>query len=84
MSKRYNAPITVWGSDEDPRSFIWRGKFYSVCRVIQMWREERVLRQTTENKTHFMVEAVYKEEAGIYELCFERTGGNWFMAKVVD
>ncbi len=84
MSKRYNTPIAVWGNDEDPRSFIWRGKFYRVCRVLQMWRAQQSFRQYTEDKTHIMVEAVCQEEAGIYELCFERTEGNWFMAKVVD
>lgn len=84
MSKRYNEPITVLGGDEDPRSFIWRGRSYRVCRILQMWREKRVLRQATEDKTHIMVEAVCKEQAGIYELCFERAGGNWFMTKVVD
>ena len=84
MSKKYNEPIRAWGEAENPCSFVWRGKFYRVNRVLQVWQVRRGLWQQREDRTHVLVEASCTSNIGTYELYFEHIRKSWLMAKVVD
>lgn len=37
MSRVYGEPVDVWVRDGRPARFVWRGRLYSVLRVLENW-----------------------------------------------
>jgi hypothetical protein len=40
MVRRHDEPVSVRG-DDGPRDFVWRGRRYTVCAVLDSWQERR-------------------------------------------
>ena len=40
MTRRHHDPVVVRG-DDGPRDFVWRGRRYTVCAVLDSWQERR-------------------------------------------
>jgi hypothetical protein len=40
MARRHDEPVEV-RADAGPRSFVWRGRRYTVCAVLASWQERR-------------------------------------------
>ena len=49
MTRRHHDPVVVRGADgsrpvaalDGPRDFVWRGRRYTVCAVLDSWQERR-------------------------------------------
>lgn len=37
MSRLYGEPVDVWARDDGPARFAWRGRLYTVLRVLDHW-----------------------------------------------
>lgn len=86
MSKKYDEPIEVETCDRRPAAFTWRGRRYSVDRLLKRWREAGEGWDPERRRDHecFRVEA----EGGTYELRLDRLAGRkkprWRLSKVWD
>ncbi len=93
MSKKYNDPIQVEVGPRrsarsalaEPLAFSWKGRRYSVQRLIKYWREssggwDSSIANDTEM---FRVEA----DGGTYDLLYDRihsNGSSWRLRRVWD
>ena len=41
MSRVYGEPVEVWVRDDRPVRFVWRGRLYTVSRVLEHWLTTR-------------------------------------------
>jgi hypothetical protein len=49
VTRRHHDPVAVRGADgsrpasgaDEPRDFVWRGRRYTVCAVLDSWQERR-------------------------------------------
>lgn len=89
MTKRYDEPIevdTVDTMDRRPASFSWRGRRYTVQRLLKHWRESTSSWDPQRASDHdcFRVEA----DGGTYELRLDRRARAgqpaWRLARVWD
>lgn len=88
MTKRYDEPIEVEvvGRNVCPLSFSWRGRRYSVERLLKYWRESGQGWDPERINDHecFRVEA----GGGTYDLYLDRLVGReqprWRLARVWD
>ena len=86
MTKRYDEPIEVATADRAPVWFSWRGRCYTVQRLLKHWRESTGSWDPARAADHdcFRVEA----EGGTYELRLDRRAEAeqpaWRLARVWD
>lgn len=88
MSKRYDDPIEVEvaGSPASPAAFQWRGRRYSVQRLLKCWREAGEAWDPVRARDFecFRVEA----DGGTYDLRLDRLAGRnrppWRLTTVWD
>ncbi|MEO7802953.1 MAG: DUF6504 family protein [Actinomycetota bacterium] len=100
MSKKYNeaiyvemAGVEVAGGALQPVSFAWRGRHYSIQRLLKYWREAGEAWDPERIRDHeiFRVEA----DGGTYDLRHDRTknskpqasvapGHSWLLIRVWD
>ncbi|MGI8427609.1 MAG: DUF6504 family protein [Actinomycetota bacterium] len=91
LTKRYDEPIEVEVGGRlgaEPVAFCWRGRRYSVNRLIKYWREAGQNWDPEKSKDHecFRVEA----EGGTYDLRFDRSGRGaaspvrWRLSRIWD
>lgn len=41
MSRVHGEPVEVWVRDDRPARFVWRGRLYTVTRVLEHWMTTR-------------------------------------------
>ena len=86
MTKRYDEPIDVDLSGRAPVSFSWRGRRYTVQRLLKHWRESAA----TWDPARAVDQDCYRVEAdgGTYELRLDRRAVTdqpaWRLARVWD
>ena len=89
MSRVYGEPVDVWVRDGRPARFVWRGRHYSVLRVLEQWVVSLELKADSgEPSEHefWRVEASPGRNvpAATYELRRDARTGNWLLARVWD
>ncbi len=88
MTKRYDDPIEVelGGALGAPLAFSWRGRRYSINRLLKYWREagEAWDAERSKDRECFRVEA----EGGTYDLLLDRLAGRqtppWRLKRIWD
>jgi hypothetical protein len=85
VSRVYGDPIEVWTSDGRPARFVWRGRLYTVLRVLDHWVITRDwLREADDEPAHrvfWRVEAMPDGTAGVYELRHDAATGTWMLSR---
>lgn len=91
MTKRYDDSIEVQVHRLEPVAFCWRGRRYSVQRLLKRWREAGEGWDPEQVRDHecFRVEArVDDDDGGIYDLRLDRLAGrgkpHWRLVRVWD
>jgi hypothetical protein len=91
MTRVYGDPVDVWVSDGRPVRFVWRGRLYTVRRVLEhwvttrdWWREQQVEPADLGEREFWRVEATPAEEIGVYELRYEAAGAAWTLSRIWD
>ena len=91
MSRVYGDPIDVWTIEGRPVRFVWRGRLYTVRRVLEhwvttrdWWREQHPEAETASEREFWRVEAAPDDEIGVYELRFDAATGTWMLSRAWD
>jgi Family of unknown function (DUF6504) len=91
MTRVFGDPVEVWVTDGRPVRFVWRGRLYSVRRVLEhwvttrdWWREQRPETEITGEREFWRVEATPEREIGVYELRHDTAAGTWLLSRVWD
>jgi uncharacterized protein DUF6504 len=93
MSRLYGEPVDVWVRDDGPASFAWRGRLYTVLRVLdhwvvsrEWWRQAGTDVGEPSEHEFWRVEASGGRSAppATYELRQDTTAGRWLLARVWD
>lgn len=92
LTKRYDDPIEVElaGTAPQPTAFIWRGRRYSVDRLLKHWRQtaESWDPERRSDLDCYRVEAQGGAQRGTYDLRLDRLAGRklpqWRLARVWD
>lgn len=91
MSRVYGEPIEVFVNDEGrPVRFVWRGRLYTVRRVIEhwvttreWWRQENADPETSTEREFWRV-AAGPGLGAVYELRRDAATGRWLLARMWD
>jgi hypothetical protein len=92
LTKRYDDPIEVElaGTAFQPVAFTWRGRRYSVDRLLKHWRQtaEAWDPERRSDLDCYRVEALGGVQRGTYDLRLDRLAGRkqpqWRLARVWD
>ncbi|MBO0809572.1 MAG: nucleotidyltransferase [Actinobacteria bacterium] len=93
MSKRYGEPVEVWDADGRPVRFAWRGRPYTVLRVLDRWLISREWWQQRgagaglpAEHEFWRVEASFEGNVppATYELRRDTATGSWLLARIWD
>lgn len=93
MSRTYGEPIDVWVQDGRPARFAWRGRLYSVLRVLdhrvisrEWWATQNPDPDAPAEREFWRVEASPGRDvaAATYELRQDMPTGDWLLARVWD
>jgi len=93
MTRVFGDPVEVWVTDGRPVRFVWRGRLYSVRRVLEhwvttrdWWREQQpeAPDEATGEREFWRVEATPEREVGVYELRHDTATGTWLLSRVWD
>lgn len=98
MTRKYADPVDVRRADDAPAAFVWRGRRYWVHSVLGHWLEaggwwsraapdnaEAVGGRLDEGEREvWRVEAGPAGSAGVYDLQFDWSAGNWVLTRVLD
>ncbi|MQY06408.1 DUF6504 family protein [Actinomadura macrotermitis] len=90
MTRVFGDPVDVWVRDGRPVRFDWRGRPYTVRRVLEhwvttrdWWREQQP--EAEEGPREFWrVEATPGREVGVYELRHDERRGSWTLSRRWD
>lgn len=88
MSRAYGDPIAVWVTDGRPSRFVWRGRLYTVLRVLDHWvttrdwyRDRHPEDAEPGRRVFWRVEATPDREIGVYELRHDEEAGTWMLSR---
>lgn len=88
MSRLYGDPVEVWTTDGRPSRFVWRGRLYTVLRVLEhwvatrdWWRDRNPDAEEPGEREFWRVEATPDREVGVYELRFDAATGDWMLSR---
>lgn len=88
MSRAYGEPVEVWLTDGRPARFVWRGRLYTVRRVLEhwvatrdWWRERHPEAGAAGGREFWRVEATPEREIGVYELRHDVETGTWMLSR---
>ncbi|WP_067477835.1 DUF6504 family protein [Actinomadura hibisca] len=95
MTRVFGDPVQVWSAQGRPVRFAWRGRLYTVRRVLEhwvatrdWWREqlpdEQDLPDAVGEREYWRVEATPEREIGVYELRYDAATGAWTLSRVWD
>lgn len=94
MSRVYGEPVEVWVRDDRPVRFVWRGRLYTVSRVLEHWlttrewwrRQEGEQAEEADGREFWRVEAGagIGSAPGVYELRRDLGKGTWMLSRVWD
>ena len=93
MSRAYGEPVEVWDADGSPARFAWRGRLYTVIRVLDRWVISREWWQhrgagagDPAEHEFWRVEAAAGRgiPPATYELRQDTAAGSWLLARVWD
>lgn len=98
MSRVYGDPVDVWVRDGRPARFVWRGRLYTVLRVLEHWvvtrewwkqqegGEELPESAEPSDREFWRVEASpgRSAPAATYELRRDVAADSWLLARVWD
>lgn len=88
VSRVYGDPVEVWVADGRPSRFVWRGRLYTVRRVLESWvttrdwlRDRHPEGEEPAAHVFWLVEATPDREIGVYELRYDEAGGDWMLSR---
>lgn len=88
MSRVYGDPIEVWVTGGRPSRFVWRGRLYTVLRVLEHWvttrdwyRDRNPDAPDAGERAFWRVEATPDREIGVYELRHDEETGTWMLSR---
>ncbi|WP_329521789.1 DUF6504 family protein [Spirillospora sp. NBC_01491] len=91
MARVFGDPVEVWTSDGRPVRFVWRGRLYTVRRVLEhwvatrdWWREPPPAADVPGEREFWRVEATPERETGVYELRRDAATGSWLLSRLWD
>ena len=93
MSRTYAEPVDVGVFGGRPARFVWRGRLYTVLRVLdhwvisrEWWKQQNPDLDTPAEREFWRVEASAgrSARAGTYELRHDLATGQWMLARVWD
>jgi len=93
VNRMHGEPVDVRLQDGKPARFVWRGRLFTVLVVLDRWmtsREWWIARHpdpgAPAEREFWRVEAVPERtpNSGIYDLCFDWSGGHWHLIRVED
>jgi hypothetical protein len=90
--------VDVRRRDDAPEQFLWRGRLYVVRAVLARWTESgrwwrgAAVSESLDDRERewWRVEAdsgrlaALSGGAGVYDLCFDWSGGSWSLRRVLD
>ncbi|MCO6010282.1 DUF6504 family protein [Actinoallomurus purpureus] len=88
MSRVYGDPVEVWLTDGRPSRFVWRGRLYTVLRVLDRWvttrdwwHERHPEAPEGSEREFWRVEATPDRAVGVYELRHDQATGTWMLSR---
>lgn len=91
MSRVYGDPVEVWTVGRRPTRFVWRGRLYTVRRILDhwvttrdWWKERHPDAGEGGEREFWRVEATPEKAVGVYELRFDTATGAWLLSRVWD
>jgi uncharacterized protein DUF6504 len=93
VSRVYGEPVNVWLRDGEPARFVWRGRLYTVLRVLEQWvvarewwRDRSAEPGEPADHEFWRVEASpgRGRPAATCELRRDTAAGDWLLARVWD
>ncbi|MFN2129316.1 MAG: DUF6504 family protein [Anaerolineae bacterium] len=75
--------ITVWGSDETPAGFAWRGGAHRIDRVCTRWRVHTWWWEPSRAVCREYLKVV-TEDGVLCQLYHDQHSGQWFLARLYD
>lgn len=92
MSRVYGDPVEVWTAEGRPTRFVWRGRLYTVRRVLDHWVTTRDWwkaqypddSEAGGEREFWRVEATPDRLVGVYELRLDTATGTWLLSRVWD
>jgi hypothetical protein len=92
VSRVYGDPVEVWTTHGQPARFVWRGRLYTVRRVLDhwvttrdWWKEQHPEEPGAGGEREFWrVEATPDKVIGVYELRLDTMSGAWLLSRVWD
>lgn len=91
MTRVFGDPVEVWVTDGRPVRFVWRGRLYTVRKVLEhwvatrdWWREQHPESEEAVEREFWRVEASPGTEVGVYELRFDSATDSWMLSRVWD
>lgn len=87
MGEFCDVPISVSEQEGRPVRFTWRGRMYTVRRIVDYWVTLRSdwdpeTHEQPPGRVHWRVEAGSDTSRGVYELRHEEPSGQWHVARV--
>ncbi len=90
MSRLYGEPVEVWVRDDGPARFAWRGRLYTVLKVLDHWVVSQEWWQQAQDAGEPSEHEFWRVEASgghgappaTYEL--RQDTGRWLLARVWD
>ncbi|MFF5260464.1 DUF6504 family protein [Actinomadura viridis] len=91
MTRVFGDPVDVRVTGGRPDRFVWKGRLYTVRRVLEhwvttrdWWREQEPETEVTGEREFWRVEATPEREVGVYELRHDAASGTWTLSRVWD
>lgn len=88
VSRVYGDPVEVWLADGRLSRFVWRGRLYTVLRVLDRWvttrdwwHERHPEAPEGGEREFWRVEATPDRTAGVYELRHDQATGTWMLSR---
>jgi len=93
VTRVYGDAAEVQRRDDEPEQFLWRDRLYRVRSVLEHWLESGGWWRTAgggalddRERELWRVEAGVGRlgETGVFDLCFDWSGGTWTVVRVQD
>lgn len=91
MTRVFGEPVDVRAAEGRPDRFVWRGRLYTVRKVLEhwvvtrdWWRGHHPGTEEPGEREFWRVEASPGAEVGVYELRFESASGTWTLSRMWD